>query len=89
MDEFYAALWTWWATQSADNFYVGIGGRFRADEARQNDVKPYAILTQVDGLPEYFQDGDYDELAHLEFQIDIYSETSLNVLTLGLYAMAL
>ena len=89
MDLFYAGLSTWWTAQSADNFYIGIGGRLRNNIGRQNEQTPYAVLTQIDGLPEFFQDGNYDEVAYLDFQLDIYSLTHLEVLTLSIYAMAL
>ena len=89
MDALYAALWTWWGTQSANAFYIGIGGRLRSDQARQDETRPYCVVTQIDGLPEYFQDGDYDELAHIELQFDIYSETNLEVLALSKKFMTL
>ena len=89
MDAFYAALFTWWATQSANAFYVGIGGRLRSNQGLQNETRPYCVITQIDGLPEYFQDGDYDEVAYIELQFDIYSETNLEVLALSKKFMTL
>ena len=89
MDAFYEGFYTWWATQSAADFYTGIGGRLRNNIARQDETKPYCVVTQVDGLPEYFQDGDYDELAYIELQFDIYSETNLEVLALSKKFMTL
>jgi len=89
MDAFYAGLFSFWATQSANAFYTGIGGRLRNNQARQNETRPYCVVTQVDGLPEYFQDGHYDELAYIELQFDIYSETNLEVLALSKKFMTL
>ena len=89
MDPFFAGLLTWWATKSASAFYTGIGGRLRNNVARQNEVKPYAVFTQIDGLPEYFQDGDYDELFEIELQLDIYGATNLSVSDLSTKAMAI
>jgi len=83
MDAFYTGLWTFWAAQSASTFYTGIGGRLRSNIARQNEVKPYAVITQIDGLPEYFQDGDYDAVHYIELQLDIYSESNTEVLALS------
>ena len=89
MDAFYAGLYSWWATQTANAFYTGIGGRMRNNLARQDETKPYCVVTQIDGLPEYFQDGDYDALEYIEIQFDIYSETNLEVLALSKKFMTL
>lgn len=89
MDEYFAGLMTWWATQSSNAFYIGIGGRLRNNIARQDEVYPFCVFTQIDGAPEYFQDGGDDELYFMENQFDIYSETNLQVLDLGKKAMAL
>ena len=89
MDAFYAELWTYWAAQSASDIYTGVGGRMRNNLARQDETKPYIVTTQIDGLPEYFQDGDYDALEYIEMQFDIYSETNLEVLALSKKFMTL
>lgn len=89
MDEYFAGLMTWWATQSSNAFYIGIGGRLRNNIARQDEVFPYCVFTQVDGIPEYFQDGGDDELYFIENQFDIYSETNSEVLDLGKKAISL
>lgn len=89
MDEYFAGLSTWWAAQSTSQFYVGIGGRLRNNIARQDEVKPYCVFTQVDGTPEYFMDDGSDELYFMENQFDIYSETNLEVLSLAKKAMTL
>ena len=89
MDPFFSGLMTWWTTKSASAFYGGVGGRLRNGVARQDEVKPYAVFTQLDGLPEYFQDGDYDKLFEIELQLDIYGATNLSVSDLSTKAMAI
>ena len=89
MDAFYAGFFTWFETKSATPFYVGIGGRLRTNIGRQDEVKPYCILTQISGGPEYFQDSNYDELYSMESQFDIYSEDNLEVLALSKKCIAL
>lgn len=89
MDEYFAGLMSFWATKSADLFYIGIGGRLRGNIARQNEVYPYCVFTQIDGLPEYFQDANYDELAYIEIQLDIFATTNFEVLALEKKARAL
>ncbi len=88
MDEFLAGFYTWWAAQSATDFYTGIGGRLRTNIGLPDEVKPYCIMTQVDGFPEFFLDSNYDELYSMDNQFDIYSEANLEVLTLSKNAMA-
>ena len=89
MDAYFVGLLTWWATQSASAFWVGIGGRLRNNLARQDETFPYCVFTQIAGMPEYFQDDGNDELYLMQNQFDIYSETNSEVLQLSTKAMAL
>jgi len=89
MDNYFVGLMTWWATQSSNAFYTCIGGRLRNNYGRQDEVKPYCVMTQITGDPEFFLDDNYDELYYMENQFDIYSETNSEVLQLSTKAMTL
>jgi hypothetical protein len=63
-----------WALQTTDDFYTGIGGRLHYQQAPQNELFPYATWSIISHNPEYWMGGLQFE--YLMIQINIFSQST-------------